>query len=315
MKWMKSAAICMCAGLLAANCLHAQVKGKRPAITGLSHVVVLNDDLDASSKFYAGLVGWPATPALEDGDAVHYQVGAQQYIEVKKAPGPKDPVDRLDHIAFITADVKAMREYLGLNGVAVPAKVTVRKDGGSSFMVTDPEGYAIEFVQGGKFPPTSTDAVSTRLMHVGFSVRNEALESHFYIDLLGFRLYWEGWNKDEGHKDGVYDYKSLQVPDGTDWVEFMLSLGRNQQPGQPWMRDPHHFAPGVVSIEDSFVLLQKRGLADRNEPRSKPQLGRDGKMQLNLFDPNGLRVELMGFEPVQDPCCYQFTGPQPSPER
>ena len=306
--------VCMGFLLLAAVSLSAQ--DTRPPITGISHVIVLNDDLDASGKFYAGLLGWCASGPLEEGDAVHYQVGTDQFVEVKKSPGVKDPVDRLDHIAFKTSDVAAMLRYLRANGVPVPGAVSVWPDGMRSFLVTDPEGYKIEFVQGGRLPPpAAAGAVSTHLMHIGFNVRDEKAESHFYKDILGFRLYWEGWNKDDGHKDGVYDYKSLQVPEGTDWVEFMLQAGSGGPPGAPWPRDPHHFAPGVVSVDDAYALLLSRGLADRNESRSKPLLGRNGRVQLNLFDTDGLRVELMNFKASKEPCCAPYTGPQPEPSK
>ena len=34
-----------------------------------------------------------------------------------------------------------------------------------------------------------------------------------------------------------------------------------------------------------------------------PKIGRDGKWQLNLYDPNLTRVELMEPKPVETPCC------------
>jgi hypothetical protein len=43
------------------------------------------------------------------------------------------------------------------------------------------------------------------------------------------------------------------------------------------------------------------------------QAGKDGKIQLNLFDPDQTRVEYMEFKPVMKPCCSDFTGPHPSP--
>jgi hypothetical protein len=44
-----------------------------------------------------------------------------------------------------------------------------------------------------------------------------------------------------------------------------------------------------------------------------PKIGRDGKWQLNLYDPDGTRVELMEFTPVEKPCCSDYTGPHPRP--
>jgi len=35
----------------------------------------------------------------------------------------------------------------------------------------------------------------------------------------------------------------------------------------------------------------------------QPKIGRDGKWQLNLYDPNSTRVELMEPKPVKTPCC------------
>jgi len=41
-------------------------------------------------------------------------------------------------------------------------------------------------------------------------------------------------------------------------------------------------------------------------------LGVDGKLQLDLNDPDGTRIEFMEFHPVQKPCCSLFTGRQPA---
>jgi hypothetical protein len=40
-------------------------------------------------------------------------------------------------------------------------------------------------------------------------------------------------------------------------------------------------------------------------------MGRDGKWQLNIYDPDFTRVELMEFTPAQKPCCSEFQGPHP----
>jgi hypothetical protein len=44
-----------------------------------------------------------------------------------------------------------------------------------------------------------------------------------------------------------------------------------------------------------------------------PEIGRDGKWSLDLYDPDGTRVELMEFNPVEKPCCSEYTGPHPKP--
>ena len=61
----------------------------------------------------------------------------------------------------------------------------------------------------------------------------------------------------------------------------------------------NHLALGVPSVKDADgVLLTRTGRLPE-----KPQIGRDGKWQLNLYDPNLTRVELMEPKPVEKPCC------------
>jgi len=72
----------------------------------------------------------------------------------------------------------------------------------------------------------------------------------------------------------------------------------------------NHFSLGVPDMKASEKLLQSRGWAPT--PGSRMQMGRDGKWQLNVYDPDGTRVELMEFTPAQEPCCSPFTAPHPS---
>jgi hypothetical protein len=60
----------------------------------------------------------------------------------------------------------------------------------------------------------------------------------------------------------------------------------------------HHLALGVPDIQAGYKTVTTRGY-----PAEKPKIGRDGKWQLNLYDPNGTRAELMEPKPVEKPCC------------
>ena len=176
-------------------------------------------------------------------------------------------------------------------------------------MVRDPEGNRVQFTQEGSHPPPMPASASRRLsshiMHAGYVVRNRAELDYFYKDLLGFHLYWKG-----GAKEGDIDWVMMQVPNGTDWIEYMLYLPANPLRAQLGSAD--HFAPGVVSVADLEKNLEERGW---KPPANKnPQvLGVDGKLQLDLTDPDGTRVEFMEYLPVQKPCCSPYTGTQPSP--
>lgn len=126
---------------------------------------------------------------------MRYMVG-MQWVGYSTAPDPK-ATDRMDHVAFTTENIAALRKYLVAKGMKVPA-IEGHADHSLSFTVNDPEGHRIEFVeQDQKIPrlkndrPAYTDAgppwVSRRMIHTGFLVHNRDAEDGFYRDLLGFR--------------------------------------------------------------------------------------------------------------------------------
>jgi hypothetical protein len=88
----------------------------------------------------------------------------------------------------------------------------------------------------------------------------------------------------------------LRVPDGTDWFEYMLNA---KNPNLRTLGVMNHFALEVPSAREGHQTMMKRGLT----PDQGPKIGRNGKWQLNLFDANLTRVELMEPAPVQKPCC------------
>lgn len=110
-------------------------------------------------------------------------------------------------------------------------------------------------------------------------------------------------------KDGVTDWSSLQVPDGTDWIEYMLNAPPDPSRHQLGVDD--HFSLGVADMDAVVADLEQRGWTP-SDP-SKKQMGKDGKVQLNLYAPDDTRVEYMEFKPRQAPCCSPFTGPEPQP--
>jgi hypothetical protein len=104
------------------------------------------------------------------------------------------------------------------------------------------------------------------------------------------------------------DWVSLQVPDGTDWVEYMLNAGPT--PSARTLGVDNHFSLGTAQISDVLQALARNGC--EGPSCTKSQVGRDGKVQLNLYDPDLTRVEFMEFKPSGPICCSQFTGPMPT---
>jgi catechol 2,3-dioxygenase-like lactoylglutathione lyase family enzyme len=297
--------------VLAAFALGQDSMPGRPKITGISHLSVYTSDSAKAEQFYVHDLGAMKASDPQNPSGVRYYFGPVQFIEVLPVPQAPTSINRLDHVGYNTASAEGLRKYLGSHGVAVPAAVTKPSDGSQYFEVKDPEGNQIQFVE----PPARPVAVpanplSRHIIHVGYLVHDPSAEDGFYHALLGFRSYWHG-----GMKDGEVDWISQQVPDGTDWIEYMVVQGPEKTGIPPSMSLERlgvldHFSLGVQNMEKAVTLLYE---GDRvSEKHSPPQIGRDGKWQFNMFDPDGIRAELMEFQPSLKPCCSPFLAPSPT---
>ncbi len=133
-------------------------------------------------------------------------------------------------------------------------------------------------------------------------------EDAFYRTLLGFRPYWWGGAEGKGA-----EWISLLVPDGTDWLEYMVQQGPPDHGIPDAMSGTiagvlDHFSLGVANIRDAVTLLTATERPGRNDG---PKTGRDGAWQYNLYDPDGTRAEIMEFHAVAKPCCSPFTAGDP----
>ena len=113
-------------------------------------------------------------------------------------------------------------------------------------------------------------------------------------------MYWHGGMKETGT-----DWVEIQVPDGTDWIEYMLDVSPDAGPDE--LGVTNHLALGVASMKPAVSRLRAFGL----KSDARPDIGRDGKWHFDIFDPDGTRVELMEFEPVQAPCCHPYEASHP----
>ena len=296
---------------LAATTTVAAEGAPRPPIVGVSHIAVYAADPAKSERFYVHDLGGVTGSDPENPQGTRYYFAPTQFVEVLPLPAGSPSINRLDHLAFITTDVERLRAYLASQRVAaVPKHVEHGSDGSAWLDVLDPEGNRIEFVQ----PPEHsadipTNALSHHMIHVGFIVHNRAHEDEFFRTVLGFKPYWFG-----GMKDDVPTWVSQQVPDGTDWLEYMI-VGTPEGHGIPaTMRAADlgvldHFSLGVDSTEAAYTLLWN---GDRLTGQSNtPKIGRDAKWQLNLLDPDGTRAELMELHAIGKPCCSPFTASDP----
>jgi len=289
--------------------LAAQDKPSRPKITGIDHVRISVTDLGNSRQFYAKLFGIrPNGGACDDKSGRCFTVGKQgnQRIELEHAPA-SGTKNRIAEIAFATDDVEKMRNYLVAHGVSASKISKYRYDKQiieAHFEVRDPEGNPISFIQRFFYAIDDFgfgDPWFVRIIHAGMIVRDRASEDKFYKDILGFHVYWHG-----GMKDDETNWVDMQVPDGTDWLEYMLNVSPEADHHTRGVMN--HIAIGTSDIKAATEHLREVGAVPILE---QPKIGRDGKWQLNLYDPDDTRVEFMEFTPVQKPCCSDYTGPHP----
>jgi len=285
---------------------------ERPKITGVSHLAVYTSDAAATDHYYRQVIGAAKQTDPENPKGVKYAFSATQFVEVLPLP-PNAGINRMDHAAFNTVNAEGMRKYLAAKGWKTPGTVTKGSDGSRWFAVQDPEGNKIEFVQpaANAKAPDDPNAIGRHIIHVGLLVHSREAEDKFYRDLLGFRPYWYG-----GMQDDKIDWVSQQVPDGHDWVEYMMTSGPSgtgipANMTQQTLGVLDHFAVGEKSVEDAFKVLQA---GNRLEGRhdAAPKIGKDGKGQFNMYDPDGIRAELMNFHATEKPCCSAFTAEDPA---
>ena len=284
----------------------------RPKITGISHLAVYTSDPAATDHYYREIIGAARMPDPEDPLGVRYDFNATQFVEVLPLPAGAG-INRLDHIAFNTSDAEGLRRYLSAKAWKTPSKVEKGADGSQWFTVLDPEGNKVQFVEPPGTPQeiAAPNVIGRHIIHMGILVHSRAVEDTFYRDLLGFRPYWFG-----GMIEDRLDWVSQQTPDSHDWLEYMLvhDTASSDIPAgmsQHLLGVLDHLSIGVVSVDAAFKTLEAgnrlNGVHD-----AQTKIGRDGKGQFNLYDPDGIRLELMNFHATEKPCCSPFTADDPA---
>jgi catechol 2,3-dioxygenase-like lactoylglutathione lyase family enzyme len=284
----------------------AQVPAGRPRITGIDHIVFRASDAAAAKRFYGDLLGLRTTiggvvggcaPGECDGGRkprevtparLQFEVGRRQMIYVEPdLPAGED--ERLRLLAFATPDLDALAAHLTAKGVAV----TRAAGPPASIRVTDPDGHLLAFVER-EWPAKDLSQrpvvfrgspLSTRILHAGLIVRDEAAANRFYKDILRFGEIWRG-----GRSEGTTDWVNMRVPDGTDYLEYMLE---SSPPDRRQRGTRHHVALLVPDIQAAWEAAGARTPAGERARLGPPNVGRNGRWQLNLYDTDGTRTELM----------------------
>ena len=128
-----------------------------PDWRGINHLALVTPDMDATVRFYAGVLGMRLSATLMAGPMRHYffEMGPENtvaFFEVagmetfaKPAGAPSDRAIQLDHLSFNVPDEHAL-EVLRKRLLAAGTEVTGVVDHGimHSVYFTDPNGIALE---------------------------------------------------------------------------------------------------------------------------------------------------------------------------
>jgi catechol 2,3-dioxygenase-like lactoylglutathione lyase family enzyme len=238
-----------------------------------------------------------------------FKVNDHQYIQLSPELAPA--TDRLIQVSIETDDIIAMRAYLKSRGVVVPDELHPGRIGNVSFDVIDPAGHKVEIVQympGGKTVQNygkylGPDRASTHMTHVGLVVTNLDPEYKFYTDVLGFSETWRGSSTGK-----TLSWINLKVPDGDDYVEFMLS---KDEPAPNQRGTQHHLCLRVPDVPASLAALRTRVDPKNYGYPLEMHVGINRKRISNFFDPDGTRTELMEPNTVDGKPTPSSTAPLP----
>jgi catechol 2,3-dioxygenase-like lactoylglutathione lyase family enzyme len=128
----------------------------RITVKSLDHVTLIVKDLEASKRFYCGLLGMHDVPRPAFSFAGKwFQAGATQIhlIEEHEQSGPAgevrqgEPSSRKHHHAFLVEDARAAYEEAKRAGATLVSEPKERPDGAIQVFLQDPDGYIVELCQ------------------------------------------------------------------------------------------------------------------------------------------------------------------------
>ncbi|HZQ44027.1 MAG TPA: VOC family protein [Acidobacteriaceae bacterium] len=294
---------------------------ERPRITGISHVGFFVSDLAKAIAFWHDFLGYDEMYTLPKKDSndvriAFIKINDLQHIELFNEE-PAMPHNMLSHLCFTVDDIEKVRAFLRSKGYDVkPGNGSKTKVGDYAFEIKDPNGLLIEFVQrlpagkemqaAGKFMPETR--ISPRIYHVGYMVADAEKTENFY-KMLGFTETWRG-----GANPKELSWINMKVPDGEDYVELMLY---HSLPDESKWGTKNHLSLVVPDIQKAVAELESRPYYktyETYETYGKPltiNTGVNGKRQVNLYDPDGTRVELMEPNTVTGKPAPSSTAPAP----
>jgi lactoylglutathione lyase len=291
----------------------------RPKVLGVAHMAVYVKNLAKTRQFYEEMLGFGEPFTLPNKDKsgtriVFIKVNDKQYFEIFNE---KDRGEgQLNHISFYVDSADRAYAFFKAHGIEVmgdTGQVGKGQTGNKNFNVKDPDGHIVEIVEyqpdswtareAGKFMPSTR--ISDHIMHVGVLVGDLDKSMAFYHGLLGFTEFWRGSGSPKS-----LSWVNMKVPEGDDYLEFMLY---NKIPEPDGRGTKNHASLTILDADKALEEIKRRAAKIGYTREIVIQTGVNRKRQINLYDPDGTRIELMEPNTVDGKPAPSSAAPPPHP--
>jgi catechol 2,3-dioxygenase-like lactoylglutathione lyase family enzyme len=255
----------------------------RPAIWGIAKMTFLVSDYQVARDYYGRFLGFDEAFSYPSdlGKVISFKVNDRQFLEFVEDKKAKDK-KRLVSISFETENVDKMRQYLKSAGLKVPDQTSIDGAGNEVFIVDDPSGNHIEFIDfkanglhrqsNGRF--LSVRRISKRIHHAGLYAETIMDNDPFYVGILKFK-------------------EMVRYPEDKSLVPAILYLSMGD-----CIENIEHYSPNdqnishpcflVDDMQETIYTLKERKV---NESLDKPVIGKGRRWILNLRNSDQTRVE------------------------
>ncbi len=259
-------------------------------LLGIARVTFYVHDLHKSVAFYKNYLGFEPVMLDTTPPSMIVPVSDDQSLQFIENPNARD---RLVSISLRTDNVDQLRQEMAAKGITVPPATQKIPTGETAFAAADPDGHTLQFLQGDmrrENIAVPAHQVALSYSHVGIIVGDVETSLHFYRDLLGFREFWRGANN-----PATLSWVQLTLPDSKNYFEFMLY---SAIPDPDKRGSQHHICLNVPDVVKTYQEITSRPLPDGVKAPTPPKVGINRKRQINTFDPDGTRIEIMEFNTI-----------------
>jgi len=256
---------------------------KRPIVWGIAKITFLVSDFKVATDYYGKFLGFDEAFSYSSdlGKIISFKVNDRQFLEFIVDKQAKDK-KRMVSVSLEVDNVEQMRQYLKSKNMNVPEKTRMDGAGNDVFVVDDPSGNHIEFIDlktkglhrksKGQF--LSGRRISKRIHHVGLYCKEVLDDDPFYVGILGFK---ELWRYPEDHLQKI-QMNYLQIPDCVENIEHYPS-------------DDINFNHPCFLVDDMQEIIYTLKERIGNNQLGKPIVGKGKRWLLNMTNEDMTKVE------------------------